>query len=436
MHYATLYYFIVYGCIPFDYNSIAQNIALQSHYALGENTLKSQPISISNTLENRPIDGTSDLFCYDFDSSCRWHNLDNLFIHDDLKWFRGNGFLDRNRLQVSTGTDITPDGSYSIVATDQIQAPNSKATLVSDVITCQVGVGELRFMYWISPEVRLTVCLKRISQSYPNFDFCTSPIRGGSPGPAQISIDDLGNEPFQILIQADNFVFHSGNLEGGFAIIDNLEYYGDLCFDPTMLPIDKDIIVSHVMYDESESTGSPGPKTTFTDYKSVCNVLQCTFDDDSDQCSIDTSNSMWSIARPSSDGIRIESNSSGPFYDPADSFIYIVGPVAKARLHTAPFQSIIDFNLLFSYYKTSNNPKLRAIIKMREKPTEKTVFTALMWEKQNKHWYRELISLEAGIYDYVAIEIQNLDDDQQIGIDEFLVLDSQKRPMCSQQRNS
>lgn len=55
------------------------------------------------------------------------------------------------------------------------------------------------FRYWISPEVRLKVCLKRTSQPYPNFDFCTSSIRGGSPGPAQISIADLGNEPFQVI---------------------------------------------------------------------------------------------------------------------------------------------------------------------------------------------------------------------------------------------
>lgn len=55
------------------------------------------------------------------------------------------------------------------------------------------------FRYWISPDVRLTVCIKRTSQSYPNFDFCTNPIRGGSPGPAQITIDNFRNEPFQVL---------------------------------------------------------------------------------------------------------------------------------------------------------------------------------------------------------------------------------------------
>uniref|UniRef100_A0AAF5PK85 MAM domain-containing protein n=1 Tax=Wuchereria bancrofti TaxID=6293 RepID=A0AAF5PK85_WUCBA len=424
-----------YGCTPFDYDTIAQNVALRSHHAHGENTFKSQPITVSNSVEeNGFIERANDLFCYNFDSSCRWHNVDNLLMNDDLNWYSGNGFLDRNRLQVSTGTYNTPDGTYAIVATDRIMPPNSKATLISDVVTCQLGLGELRFMYWISPEVRITVCLKRISQPYPNFDFCTSPIRGGSPGPAQISTDDLGNEPFQILIQADNFIFHSANLEGGFAIIDNLEYYGDLCSDTAMLLINRDFAASQVMH-KSEPSQIPGMKNTLTVYKPVCEVLNCTFDDKDDQCSIDILNSLWSVARASVDRSRVE-NISSLFYKPAGSFIYIEGPITKTRLYTASFQSIIDFNFVFAYYKTSNNSKLRAIIKMSEEPTEKIIFVIPMQKKQTKRWYRELISLQAGFYDYAAIEIQDLNDDEYIGIAEFLLLDSQKRSICSQQRNS
>ncbi|VDO15898.1 unnamed protein product, partial [Brugia timori] len=145
-----------YGCTPFDYDAITQNVALRSHYAHGENTFKSQLITIT-VEENGFIERTNDLFCYNFDSSCRWHNIDNLLMNDDLNWYRGNGFLDRNRLQVSTGTYSTPDGTYAIVATDRIMPTNSKATLISDVVTCQLGPGELRFRYWISPEVRITV---------------------------------------------------------------------------------------------------------------------------------------------------------------------------------------------------------------------------------------------------------------------------------------
>ncbi|VDN20190.1 unnamed protein product [Gongylonema pulchrum] len=242
-------------------------------------------------MENKPIDGTSDLFCYDFDQSCRWRNLDSLLI-DELDWFRGTGYLDSNRLKVATGSHTTPDGAYGIVATDRVQLAGAKATLVSDVITCQLGPGELRFMYWISPEVRLTVCLKRTSRPYPSFDLCTTPIRGGSPGPAHINIADLERQPFQIFIQVDNFVFRSANLEGGFAIIDNIEYYGDLCSDAAMLP---------------------------------------------------------------------------------------------------------------------SAPPLK---------------------KQTNRWYREMIPLQAGSYDYIAVEVKDLSDGEYIGIDEFMVLNSKKRPAC------
>ncbi|KAM3728545.1 putative type I restriction enzyme MjaVIIP endonuclease subunit [Dirofilaria immitis] len=434
--YPGRYRILANGCTPFDYNTIAQNMGLRSHYTFGENTLQSQPIAISNEIENGSIDESSDLFCYDFNSSCQWHNLNNLMMNDDLNWFRGNGPLDPNRLQVSTGTYVTPDGNYGIVATDQIRSPNSKATLVSDVITCQFGFGELRFMYWISPEVRLIVCLKRTSQPYPNFDFCTKPIRGGSPGPAQISIADLGNQPFQILIQADNFIFHSANLEGGFAIIDNLEYYGKLCSDLTAFPINQDLIISQIMQDENESMENPNMQSTLEVYKPVCNVLQCTFNNNDDQCGINISNSIWFVARAGIDRIQIDNNISNSLYNPATSFIYIAGPVTKARLYTASFQSTVNFNFVFAYYKTSNNPKLRVIVKMRGTPVEKIIFTIPVKKKQTNRWYRELTSLQAGIYEYMAIEIQNLDDKEYIGIGDFLVLDSQKRTMCSQQRNS
>uniref|UniRef100_A8PTH8 Uncharacterized protein n=1 Tax=Brugia malayi TaxID=6279 RepID=A8PTH8_BRUMA len=40
-------YLHTYGCTPFDYDAITQNVALRSHYAHGENTFKSQLITIS-----------------------------------------------------------------------------------------------------------------------------------------------------------------------------------------------------------------------------------------------------------------------------------------------------------------------------------------------------------------------------------------------------
>ncbi|VDN20488.1 unnamed protein product [Gongylonema pulchrum] len=375
-------------------------------------------------MENKPIDGTSDLFCYDFDQSCRWRNLDSLLI-DELDWFRGTGYLDSNRLKLA----------------------GAKATLVSDVITCQLGPGELRFMYWISPEVRLTVCLKRTSRPYPSFDLCTTPIRGGSPGPAHINIADLERQPFQIFIQADNFVFRSANLEGGFAIIDNIEYYGDLCSDAAMLPSVQFYQISLIilpykmrhpsrlgllikMMFHSQNAGidyfpeiifarsvdngkregvliqrDENPGATSSTAKSACDVLQCTFNESS-SCSMDLTNSMWTIAHGDTKNTGILGDASSLPYNPEGSFAYIAGPVAIARLQTSSFQATDDFNFVFAYHKASNSSsKFRVFAKIQNQPQETIIFT-------------------------IAVEVKDLSDGEYIGIDEFMVLDSKKRPAC------
>lgn len=54
-----------------------------------------------STVESKPIDSTVDLFCYDFDESCRWYNLDGLIFLDAMDWFQGTGSLDGNRLKVN-----------------------------------------------------------------------------------------------------------------------------------------------------------------------------------------------------------------------------------------------------------------------------------------------------------------------------------------------
>lgn len=53
----------------------------------------------------------------------------------------------------------------------------------------------------------------------------------------------------------------------------------------------------------------PGPST-----KSVCEVLQCTFDDD--RCSMDISNSMWTIARGGTSNTGIQGDASSMPYNP------------------------------------------------------------------------------------------------------------------------
>jgi hypothetical protein len=51
------------------------------------------------------------------------------------------------------------EGFYGIAATDKVEFGGAKAILVSDVIECQRGTAHLRFMYWTSPEVKISELL-------------------------------------------------------------------------------------------------------------------------------------------------------------------------------------------------------------------------------------------------------------------------------------
>lgn len=186
-------------------------------------------MSVSLGVASSPsIMDASELNCSEFDENCRWRNVDGMFV-DELDWYQGSGELDQTRLAVATATHVIPEGQYAIAATDTIQFPTIKAVLVSDQVSCQVGDGEIRFMYWTSPEVQLKVCIKKTSKVYPDFDFCSQAIEKNDPGPVFINIPDQGPVPFQIYIIADHFTFNSENLKGGFAIIDSIEYYARMC---------------------------------------------------------------------------------------------------------------------------------------------------------------------------------------------------------------
>ncbi|VDM47813.1 unnamed protein product [Toxocara canis] len=314
------------------------------------------------------------------------------------------------RVPISTGSDILPDGDYGIVATDTSQLAYAKAVLVSDVINCQVGPAELRFRYWTSPGVRITVCTKQTIKAYPSFDFCSDAVEIGDPGPAYISIPDLEKQPFQIFITADNFVFRSTNLEGGFAIIDDIEYYGDLCTNPNnMMPPKRafprsefsDAFVRHLnttsefptlvppsdsvaQLVEMESLTTPtAPHDTQHrgtyiarvqqphDYASLCSALQCSFDNE--PCIEYIEHSHWTLSKQPIGAI--EGDASLLPFNPEGSFAYIVGPHKVSRLQTPPFDAQADIYLLFAYYKTSNLSSFRVITKRAEHPFERVLFT-------------------------------------------------------------
>uniref|UniRef100_A0A0M3IKX2 MAM domain-containing protein n=1 Tax=Ascaris lumbricoides TaxID=6252 RepID=A0A0M3IKX2_ASCLU len=424
------------GCSPFNgdlFNSFAKT--LSSRRALGENTQRSIPISFGgHTINSLPIEDPNDLSCNDFDGHCRWHNIEGLLV-DEMDWFQGTGKLDVERLHISTGTDVMPEGDYGIAATDVAQLPNAKAVLVSDVISCQVGPAELRFRYWTSPGVRITVCAKQMIKFYPSFDFCSDSVEIGDPGPAFVSIPDLDKQPFQIFITADNFVFRATNLEGGFAIIDDIEYYGDLCTNPNnMMPPKHNFFgdeFSDAVVHQSSTSEPPtlippsniiarlAEIDTLTPqneqdsryhnkfiakvqqprhYASLCSALQCSFE--SEPCVDYIAQSDWIL---SSEPVgTIKGDASLLPFNPEGSFAYVNGPRRVSRLQTPPFDAQSNFYLLFAYYKTSNISKFNVIIKQTEHPFEHIIFTAPQTVNTTERWFREGRTLQAGSYDYVS----------------------------------
>ncbi|CAJ0955359.1 unnamed protein product, partial [Mesorhabditis belari] len=198
---------------------------LESNRALGVDNKPALPIATGN---QNSIVSASQLFCYDFDEKCRWKNMDGILV-DELDWFQGIGYLDENRIQVATGTRITPEGYYAIAASERVLGMTGKAILVSDVIQCQRGMADLKFSYWTSPKVQLRVCTKKINRLLPDYEQCSGPIEDGDPGPALIPIPDQGQDSFQIYIIAENFVWQAIGMQGGFAVIDSIEYRGQMC---------------------------------------------------------------------------------------------------------------------------------------------------------------------------------------------------------------
>uniref|UniRef100_A0A0N5AKV8 MAM domain-containing protein n=1 Tax=Syphacia muris TaxID=451379 RepID=A0A0N5AKV8_9BILA len=537
--------------------------------AFGGNTEKANIISLElkNTLINTilisvnvisaPIKGTSDLLCYEFDDNCHWHNMG--YGIDRLNWYQGAGTLDSSRLQISTGTNIAPEGTYAIVATDTVKPADTEAILVSDVIHCQLGAAELRFMYdisvhnkyWSSPKVQITVCVKKTTKLYPDFDFCHPPIEGGDPGPVILNIDDVDQKPFQIFIRATNFVFQAPNLEGGFAILDNIEYFGDLCADSFQHPTQKENKIfepsisvqkvssnnfpvlsqsqqsigiydsenaniyknehlykdlektqpintnpnvggriQHIPYEldqfiqHSHSSFVPQittapffsslsearhrkafakayssnklprftsfgnrvasarqlqsmlaktttPVKTSLNLKSLCDTLNCNFS--ASPCNNYVRDSEWSIALQPVGNARngIPGDASILPYNPDGAFVFISGPVDRTRLIMPSFTANAKFYLVFWYYKTSQNSKLRVIAKRTNEEAEHTLYMAPENNRNWRIWFQESRVISAGSYDYIAFEAGDLDKDEYIAIDEITIWDGKKRSVCN-----
>lgn len=90
------------------------------------------------------------------------------------------------------------DDYYAVAASDDPSNNKSKAILMSEVIQCSEGTSKFSMMYWVSPFVEITFCIKTIKKSYPNFDFCSVLPTKNSPGPVNIVIPPMGEDTFQV----------------------------------------------------------------------------------------------------------------------------------------------------------------------------------------------------------------------------------------------
>ncbi|KAI6222992.1 MAM domain-containing protein [Aphelenchoides fujianensis] len=431
-----------------------------------------------------PITDPVELFCLDFNAQCRWRNIEGLLV-DEMDWFQGEGFLDEARLRLATGTPVRPDGFYAIAATDRVEFPTAKAILVSDVIECQLGAAELRFTfvlsyekaskgvdwrYWTSPQVRIVVCTKAVASLFPNYDYCGHPIEDGDPGPAYVSIPDPSGQPFQIFIRAENFVFQTPKLNGGFAIIDSLEYYGDFCppgRQPPMqrpqLPLTTNIKqadspqFSFLTNDHVEAGGVPfgsqiplnnslplafASKTLGTSgaeiklrpqnpRKETCEVVNCSFNA-TEACVHHLDESQWlRTSRPIADILGgIPGDASGVPWRSDGNFAYILGPQIRSRFKTRPFVLDEPLFFMFAYHKSIQLGDLKVFIKRREAQQEELIFEAPKLALESHRWFREVRPLEAGEYSYIAFEVTNLPMALSIGVDEFALLDRHKQHYC------
>ncbi|CEF63248.1 Concanavalin A-like lectin/glucanases superfamily domain-containing protein [Strongyloides ratti] len=385
------------------------------------------------TTENIPsINYSEELNCSEFDDTCLWKNLDG-YMTDEMDWYQGNGFLNENKLYVASGTDEKPKGNYGIVATDKVMFPTNKAVLISSIINCLTSSGTLKFKYWTSPEVRIFVCVMRTSKIYPDFDYCSPPIEKGDPGPAIISIPDVNKEPFQIFIRAENFIFKNGDLEGGFAILDDIEFEGEICdkqskraFDPIIYKTNE--LFSKVNRDSKKNTYEIDGEII----DNVCDILTCNFEKN-DICINNDIYGNFNIVKGQYKNIKNDASTGKKGFEDKEGFYAVIeGPKKYSRLMTQSFTLEDEIYFMFSYHKVSPLGKLRLIRKLKEKDVEEILFESPTEGFTTNKWLKEGRTLIPGEYNYIAIEVVDLPDNSTVGIDEWFLLSIHKDLYCNE----
>ncbi|VDP09452.1 unnamed protein product, partial [Soboliphyme baturini] len=174
----------------------------------------------------------TDLNCADFNSHCRWHNDRSV---NSINWQVAYKPFPDSMIRTLTRSQDVPDGKF-LMARSNVRATNGEsALLVSDVIPCQNNQGFLTLRYWATRRVYIQVCTRRPGTG-KYYLYCSGPFKWARYSVAETIVPNPGNEPFEIVIEATNFVANTGKQRGGIAMIDDIKYSACLCGSALRMP--------------------------------------------------------------------------------------------------------------------------------------------------------------------------------------------------------
>ncbi|GMR32335.1 hypothetical protein PMAYCL1PPCAC_02530 [Pristionchus mayeri] len=298
------------------------------------------------------------------------------------------------------GTRERPVGSF-LMAGSPIALPSlHSAILSSDPIQCQEGDSFLHFTYWTSPMVKLRVCTRRPSMGR-RFDWCSSDITVGDPGPVKVVVPGSIQYTFEIVIEASNFVLSAFGQEGGVAIIDDLIYYASSVYNCRSIP--------HIE-----------PPPVFP--PSLCSSFSCGSMPNSSCLSSLGEDWLLSNSSSSSFHMGIRRNLQG-------NYAWTRGPSTSSLLFPS-FSLPSDLLLEFCVYSPSEKGLLTLFATFEGTDDRSELFR--LPSSTGHNWACNSVPLGKGSYKWLEFSVDGLDNEWSVmGMDEIsLISPSSHQPIC------
>uniref|UniRef100_A0A5S6Q572 MAM domain-containing protein n=1 Tax=Trichuris muris TaxID=70415 RepID=A0A5S6Q572_TRIMR len=151
----------------------------------------------------------------DFESVCRWYNLDV----DEYDWQLVTSMPHSQRWdQVTPSTP--PQGAFAMISDEQTSQRAGKGYFVSPAFYCQRGTGQLRFKRWKSGLGAFRICA--LKAGTVDEIFCADDI--ASAQRSSVTIPGPINEPYELAIIGIGTGARSEVLA-----LDDIEYTADVC---------------------------------------------------------------------------------------------------------------------------------------------------------------------------------------------------------------